>query len=251
MYADPDKWSDASISVLVCDAGAIGRRQLTVALESSPHIEVVAEADGGETALAEALDSTPDVVWLGLGLTGMAGVGLIASVGELVPTARFVVMCGPDDTDARSRALRVGALAVVRREEAPAVAVAITEQVAWGWPWLEPRDVAAVRDAHAALARQAVSVQQELVPPKLAPDVVELLDALAEGQTMDDVARARGVEVSSVRGAVTNALALLHRHARTEAMAYSVTNPALVAAGSQEPDDAAPGHPGGGRIEAG
>ena len=55
-FADPRKWSDAAISVLVCDDGAIGRRQLTVALEASDHIEVVAEADGGELALAEAVE---------------------------------------------------------------------------------------------------------------------------------------------------------------------------------------------------
>ena len=234
MFADPGKWSDATISVLVCDDGAIGRRQLTVALEASPHIEVVAEADGGETALAEAIESTPDVVWLGLGLPGLAGVGLIASIGELVPSARFVVMGGPDDAEARSRALRVGALAVVRREEAPALAVAITEQAAWGRPWLEARDMASLRDAHAALARQAASLQQELVVPRLDPDVVELLDSLAGGQTMAEAARARDVEEASVRGAVANALALLHRHARTEAMAYSVGNPSLRSSGELE-----------------
>ncbi len=140
-------------------------------------------------------------------------------------------MCGPDDAEARSRALRVGAMAVVRREEAPGVAVAITEQVTWGHPWLEAQDLAALRDAHAALGRQAASVQQELVPPRLDPEVVELLDALAGGQSMADAAQARHLEVASVQGAVANALALLHRHARTEAMAYSVGNPSVGVAG--------------------
>jgi DNA-binding NarL/FixJ family response regulator len=225
VFADPRKWSNATISVLVCDDGAIGRRQLTVALESSEHIEVVAEADGGETALAEAIESTPDVVWMGLGLPGLAGVRLIASIGELVPGARFVVMCGPDDAEARGRALRVGAMAVVRREEAPALAVTITEQVAWGHPWLEARDLAVLRDAHAGLARQAVSVQQQSVPPRLGAEDLAVLDELAQGRSVPEVAQAHGVASAQVQGTVADALALLHRHARAEAMAYSVANP--------------------------
>ena len=225
LFADPRKWSDATISVLVCDDGAVGRRQLTVALEACDHIEVVAEADGGDAALSEALESTPDVVWLGLGLPGLSAVRTIASVAELVPNARFVVMSGPDDAEARGRALRVGAHAVVRREEAPALAVAVTERVAWGRAWLEARDVAGLRDAHAALGRQAASVQQALAPPRLDPGVAELLDALAEGPSTSEVAQARGLDEAVVEGALADALALLHRHARTEAMAYSVANP--------------------------
>jgi DNA-binding NarL/FixJ family response regulator len=224
-FADPRKWSDAAISVLVCDDGAIGRRQLTVALEASDHIEVVAEADGGELALAEAVESTPDVVWMGLGLPGLGGVRLIVSISELVPAARFVVMCGPDDAEDRARALRVGAQAVVRREDAPAAAVAITEQVAWGGAWLEPRDVAVVRDAHAALERQAASVQLQMAPPRLDARTTEFLDALVADHTVAQVAADHEVDPSVVEGALANALALLHRHARIEAQAYAVANP--------------------------
>ena len=225
MYADPHKWSDASISVLVCDDGAIGRRLLIVALEQDPHIEVVAEADGGETALAEAVESTPDVVWLGLGLPGLAGVGLIASIGELVPSARCVVMYGPDDGEARARSLRIGAQAVVRRDDAPMVAVDLTRQVAWGHPWLEARDLATLRDAHVAFARQAGSVQSTLVPPRLDAEALAVLDQLAQGRSVAEVAEGRGWPVGRVQATVTNALTLLQRHARTEAMAYSVHHP--------------------------
>ena len=76
VFGSTNKWSDATISVLVCDDAALARRQLTVALEASDHIEVVAEAADGDTALAEAIESTPDVIWMGLHLGGLAGVRL-------------------------------------------------------------------------------------------------------------------------------------------------------------------------------
>jgi DNA-binding NarL/FixJ family response regulator len=222
VFGSPDKWSDATISVLVCDDAALARRQLTVALESSDHIEVVAEAADGDTALAEAIECTPDVIWMGLHMGGLAGVRLIASIHELVPGARFVVTCGPDEGDDRVRALKAGAWAFVRRDEAPAGAVAITERAAWGLTTLEERDLLALRDAFVSFERQSASLQQQLVPPRLDAPSTEVLDALAGGMTVAEAAGSLGLSEATVEGAVANAVERLHRYARTEALAYAV-----------------------------
>ena len=222
MFGSTDKWSDATISVLVCDDAALARRQLTVALESSDHIEVVAEAADGDTALAEAIESTPDVIWMGLHLGGLAGVRLIASIRELVPAARFVITCGPDEGDDRTRALKAGASAFVRRDEAPAEAVGITVRAAWGFTSLEERDLVALRDAFASFDRQSSSVQQPLAPPRLDETSIRVLDALAGGMTVAEAADSLGMTQAAVDGTLANALERLHRHARSEAMAYAV-----------------------------
>ncbi len=221
MLGSADKWSDATISVLVCDDAALGRRMLTVALEACDHIEVVAEAADGDVALSEAVQSTPDVIWMGLQLGTLTGTRLIASIGEQLPSARIVVMCGPDDGDVRARALRAGASGFVRREEAPVESVAITEEVAWGGTWLEDRDLVALRDAFESLNRQAGSVQQQLSPPRLDETSQQVLDALAGGQSPGEVAANRATTEATVRGVVANALAHLHRYSRSESMAYA------------------------------
>jgi DNA-binding NarL/FixJ family response regulator len=222
VFGSTDKWSDATISVLVCDDAALARRQLTVALESSDHIEVVAEAADGDMALAEAIASTPDVIWMGLHVGGLAGARLIASIRELVPAARFVVTCGPDEGEDRVKALKAGASGFVRRDEAPAEAVVITERAAWGLPSVEERDLVALRDAFSSLERQSASLQQQLIPPRLDEASMAVLDALAGGSSVTEVAEALGMSEPAVEGTVADALERLHRHARTEAMAYAV-----------------------------
>ena len=221
MFGAPDKWSDATVSVLVCDDAALARRQLTVALEASDHIEVMSEAADVETALAEAVEATPDVVWIGLHLGGVLVVRLIASIRELVPGARFVVMCGPDEGDDRARALKVGAHAFVRRDEAAAEAVRITDRAAWGIPTLEERDLLALRDAFAAFERQSASLQQQLEPPRLDEHARAVLDALVEGGSVSGAATSLGLSEDAVEGVVASALERLQRHSRTEAMAYA------------------------------
>jgi DNA-binding NarL/FixJ family response regulator len=185
----------------------------------------MAEAADAETALAEAIESTPDVIWMGLHLGGVPVVRLIASIRELVPGARFVVTCGPDEGEDRVRAMKVGAFAFVRRDDAPAVAVEVTDRAAWGVPTLESRDLAALRDAFVAFERQSASLQQQLVPPRLDGHARSVLDAVADAPDAADVGEAAtslGLSEAAVEGVVASALERLHRYSRTEAMAYAV-----------------------------
>jgi DNA-binding NarL/FixJ family response regulator len=225
MFGAPDKWSDATISVLICDDAALSRRQLTVALEASDHIEVVAEAADVETALAESLESTPDVVWMGLPLPGPSGARLVSSLLERVPAMRVVVVCGPDDADLRQRSLGAGAFGFARRDEAVADAVAITDRVAWGHPWLDRRDVITLRDAYADLAHRLDGSQPDLSPPRLDPLTAQVLDALAEGQTSFEAAAATGLSAAAIDGAVASSLLRFHRFARAESLVAPRTRP--------------------------
>ncbi len=218
MFGTASKWSDATISVLICDDAALSRRQLTVALESSDHIEVMAEAAEPESALAEAVESTPDVVWMGLPLAGPSGAPLIAAIREQVPTTKFVVVCGPDEGEDRVRALRAGAFGFARRDETIADAVAITERVAWGHPWLDRKDLVALRDALAGPDAQGGSGSAG-GEPRLDEATMRVLDALAEGKTTFEAAAVTGLSVAAIDGAVANALVRLHRSARGEPFA--------------------------------
>jgi DNA-binding NarL/FixJ family response regulator len=227
VFGTRDKWSDATVSVLVCDDAALARRQLTVALEESDHIEVMAEAADADMALAEAIESTPDVIWTSLHLGGVLVVRLIASIRELMPHARFIVTCGPDEGDDRVRALKVGAFAFVRRDDAPMVAVGITDRAAWGIPTLEATDLAALHDAFTSFERQSGSLQQQLEPPHLDPHARSVLAALAGGAEVSEAAASLGLSEGAVEGVVASALERLHRYARTEAMAYAVEEKAF------------------------
>ncbi len=103
-FVQATKWSESVVSVLVCDESAVERRRLMVALETSPDIEVIAEADDVELVVAQVQETVPDVVWLDLRLSGVGAVRLAASINQVVPTARVVVVAGVDDRDARRRA---------------------------------------------------------------------------------------------------------------------------------------------------
>ena len=216
------KWSDATISVLVCDDVAHWRRLLTVALQVSPSIEVMAEIDDGDAVLAQVAEAAPDVVWLGLRMPGPGAARLVAAIRELVPSARVAVVANPEESDLRLRALRAGATGIVGRPSAASMAVAVTERLAWGRCVLEVEDLAQLLEAYAGLTRQAGSLQQQLDPPTLSERDHEVLSRLALGATTKDVGAALGLAPATVDQTLAQVVGRLQRYTRTEAVVYAV-----------------------------
>lgn len=206
----------------MCDDVAHWRRLLTVALEASPSIEVMAEFDDGDAVLAQISESAPDVVWLGLSMPGPGAPRLTAAIRELVPSARVAVVANPEAGDVRLRALRAGATGIVGRAFAPAVAVSVTQRLAWGRCVLEPEDLARLLEAYARLNRQAGSVQQQLAPPTLSARDRDVLARLAVGATGEEVADILGLAPATVDQTLAQVVGRLHRYTRTEAVVYAV-----------------------------
>ncbi|MGZ4683206.1 MAG: response regulator transcription factor [Acidimicrobiales bacterium] len=221
-FVQATKWSESMVSVLVCDESAIERRRLMVALETSPDIEVVAEADDAELVLAQVQEAVPDVVWLDLRLTGVGAVRLASSIHEVLPTARVVIIAGVDDHEARRRAIKAGAVGVVDREQVAARAAEVTRRVAWGRCEVSPPDIDRLLATYAAFAREAGSVQQQVVPPALDARQQRVLELLAADRPPAEVAAEVGLSEASVGNLVGDAIAALHRHTRAEAVTYAV-----------------------------
>jgi len=221
-FVQATKWSDSMVSVLVCDESAVERRRLMVALETSPDIEVIAEADDAETLVAQVQETAPDVVWLDLRLSGVGAVRLAASIHQVVPTARVVVVAGVDDREDRRRAIKAGAVGVVDREQTKARAAEVTRRVAWGRCEVGPADVEGLLATYRAFAREAGSVQQQVAPPALDTRQQQVLELLAADRPPAEVASELGLAPASVENLVGDAVAALHRHTRAEAITFAV-----------------------------
>ena len=215
-----------------------------VALEQSPDIEVVAEADDADVVLAQVQESVPDVVWLDLRLGGIGAVRLAASIRQLVPTTRVVVAAGAEDNEARRRAVRAGAVGVVDREVVDARAAEVTCRVAWGRCELGRVDLDGLLTTYDGFRRQAGSLQQQVTPPTL--DVVQhqVIEQLAAGASIGDVAGSSGLSEASIDNLVGDAVAALHRHSRAEAVTYAVGAQLFAAPGSGPGSAGGDGPPG-------
>ena len=80
-----------SIRVLLTDDHEVVRAGYARLLESTPDIEVIAEAVSGEEACSEYFDSQPDVLVMDLSMPGIGGLEACRRILARDPKARILV----------------------------------------------------------------------------------------------------------------------------------------------------------------
>jgi ribonuclease P protein subunit RPR2 len=85
------------LRLLICDDAPDARESLRASLAAQPGIEVVAEAENGEEAIALAVAHRPDVVLMDVRMPVLDGVGATRRIRDLLPKARIVAFAGSDD----------------------------------------------------------------------------------------------------------------------------------------------------------
>ena len=80
------------IRILLVDEYATMRSALRALVATAPDMEVIAEAADGATAREQALSLHPDIVILDLSTLGGDGIDVLASLTNLLPQARVLLL---------------------------------------------------------------------------------------------------------------------------------------------------------------
>ena len=79
------------LRTLIVDDEPLARRGLSLRLENHPALELVAECNNGEEALAAVADHQPDLMFLDIQMPGMDGFGVVERLqGDAMPLVIFV-----------------------------------------------------------------------------------------------------------------------------------------------------------------
>jgi two-component system, NarL family, response regulator LiaR len=204
------------IRVLIADDHVIVRRGIQALLATEPGIEVVAEAPDGAAAITAVARHRPDVILMDLVMPGMDGIEAIRQIKGGQPEARILVLTSFATDDKILPALKAGALGYLLKDAGPDELVRAIRLVHRGEASLHP-----------TIARQ---VLQELSRPAAAPPSpdplsereLEVLRAVARGQSNHEIAEQLSIGEATVRSHVSNILNKLHLASRTQAAIYAL-----------------------------
>jgi two-component system nitrate/nitrite response regulator NarL len=126
-----------SIRVLIIDDHVVIRAALRMLLDSQPSVIVVGEGSGPEDALAIVIRAHPDIILLDLDLGRFSGLDLLPQLRTVAPDAHVVVLTGVRDVDMHLRAVRLGAMGLVRKERAAEVLLEAIAKVHAGEVWAD------------------------------------------------------------------------------------------------------------------
>jgi two-component system response regulator NreC len=179
----------AHVTVVLADDHVVVREGLRLLLEADPSIEVVAEAEELDAAIAEVEARRPDVLLAEASVGGEATLPAIARLAESAPETRVVVLTGRQDPSLAGEAIRLGAAGYLPKTAAGRQLLRAIRMAAAGNTYLEPQ-LGARLAADVAAAKRAA--------PELTERELEVLRLIARGHTNRETAARMFISVRTV-----------------------------------------------------
>jgi DNA-binding NarL/FixJ family response regulator len=206
------------IRVLLVDDQSLIRQGLRALLELEPDLEVLGEADNGQSAIALVETLQPDVVLMDIRMPIMDGVAATREICQRFANTKILVLTTFDDDEYVAQAVRHGAKGYLLKDtpsEELAVAIRAVDK---GYTHLGPGLVEKL------MAKAPTPAQPTTVPPgwaDLTPREQEVLRLIANGASNREIAQTLYISEGTVKNHVTNILSRLNLRDRTQAAIFA------------------------------
>ena len=164
--------------VLIADDHSIVAEGLRLLLEK--RCEVIAVVRDGRQLLLDAPKLKPDVIVLDIAMPLLNGLDAAERLKQSLPHAKFVFLTMQDDPNLAAAALNLGAVGYILKSAAASELLTAISSVLQGKSYVTPKlrpENWAVREARARQSAKDLTPRQQ-----------EVLQLLAEGRTMKEIA---------------------------------------------------------------
>ena len=193
----------SKIRVLIVDDHAILRMGLSSLLRQKTDIEVVGDADGGESAIRKVQKLRPDVVIMDLMMPGMDGTEATRRIVADNPGTRVLILTTFGTADGLAHAIEAGAQgAILKSADFPDLVEAV-RTVARGDRYVSP-DISSI-------------LAEEPPVPELSERQAEILESIIKGLTNKEIADNLGISLQRVKEHVSALLLKIGATNRSEA----------------------------------
>jgi DNA-binding NarL/FixJ family response regulator len=208
-----------AIRVLLADDQALVRRGFRLILESEPDLDVVAEADDGEHAVAAVREHHPDVVLMDIQMPGVDGLEATRRIlADSRNTSRVLILTTFEQDDYVFEALRIGASGFLVKTSPPEELINAIRVVARGEALLAP---SVTRRVIEEFTRHRRTGEPPETLQRLTSREHDVLRHLAEGRTNAQIGRLLYVGEATVKSHVSAVLSKLGLRDRIQAVIYA------------------------------
>ncbi len=200
------------IRILLVDDHEMVRIGVSAYLQSQKDMEVAGEASNGQEAVHMALEIRPDLILMDMVMPVMNGAEATKAIIDQWPEAKIMIVTSFLDDDKVYPALQAGAVSyILKTSKASRIADSIRETMD-GTSVLEPE----------VMSKMMKQMRHERVlHEELTEREMEILLLLARGLTNQEIADRLFIALKTVKTHVSNILAKLEVHDRTQAVIYA------------------------------
>ena len=214
--------SSTPIKILLVEDDELFRLGLRVRLQQEPGLEIIAEAEDGETAIELVNQHSLDVVILDIGLPGMGGIEACYQIKQKYPNLPVLVLTSHSQKSLITRLIEVGAQGYCLKGVASEKLVLALCSVAAGASWWDETATREIRSAVGDHHHQSDSENSLKPVNKLTQREQEILSLLAAGKTNQEIALALYITPGTVRVHVHTILQKLEVSDRSQAVVVAL-----------------------------
>lgn len=214
------------VRILIAEDDELFRLGLRMRLQQEPDLEIVAEAEDGETAVDQTKCQPLDLVLLDVGLPGIGGIEACRQIKQQQPNLPVLVLTSRSEKNLISRLIAAGAQGYCLKGIAAESLILALRSVAAGASWW---DSTATAEIQAAFQETASSIATPLsmtakmgissmtTNNPLTPREQEILALVAAGKSNQEIAELLYITSGTVRVHVHAILHKLDVRDRTQA----------------------------------
>jgi DNA-binding NarL/FixJ family response regulator len=153
--------------------------------------EIVGRVADGRTLVGAAERLKPDVVVLDIGMPVLNGLEAGRQIKQMLPAVKLVFLTMYEDADVAAEAFRAGASAYLLKRSAPSELLTAIREVVQGRSYVTPL-------ATEGLVESLQKVDDRVPSQELTPRQREILQLIAEGRSMKEVASELNITARTV-----------------------------------------------------
>jgi DNA-binding NarL/FixJ family response regulator len=209
-----------TVSVLLADDHRMVREGLRAMIHGRGGMSVQAEADNGRTAVELALEMPIDLVIMDVGMPGLNGIEATRQVLARKPHVKVIALSMHADRRYVAEMLKAGAAGYVLKDAAFEELMTAIRQVLDNHRYLSPGVTGVVLDDYERRLPDATPAGSAF--DALTPREREILQLLAEGKAMKEIAHILQVSIKTVETHRRAMMEKLHLYSVAELTKYAI-----------------------------
>ncbi len=229
-----DLESNSVIKLLIAEDHELVRYGLVIALDDKENLEVVAEAENGEEAIALTAEKKPAVILMDIGMPVMDGITATQEIKAKYPELKVIMLTSHKDQEEVMAALAAGADAYCMKDIKVNRLCQVIEMVLEGALWLDPAiasivlhsipgsKTAAQEEAEASIEKEKKGAKRKRYNTDLTEREREVLELIVDGKSNKEIASMLNVTTHTAKAHVGNIIQKLAVDDRTQAAVKAI-----------------------------
>jgi DNA-binding NarL/FixJ family response regulator len=210
-----------TIRVVLADDEQLLRMGFRMILDAHGDFDVVAEAADGRDAVAAAAAHRPDVVVMDVRMPELDGIAATETIAREHPEVRVLILTTFDLDEYAFAGLRAGASGFLLKNAPPDELVAAIRTVSAGDAVVAPRVTRRLLDTFAQRMPTAAQASRDQRLAQLTDREREVLQALALGQSNQEIAESLVLSEATVKSHISRILSKLNLRDRVQAVIFA------------------------------